>query len=334
MPEFKLQRFRGGFAIAVYDNGRRVSRKQLGSRDAASAAAEFSRLVVEASRPVDPDVATLWAAYREDRAGRRIVENMAFSGRAILPVFGAMKPGQIDVKACRSYTAARRSLGRKNGTIGTELNHLRIVLAWAAKTKLIGQAPAMEMPPRAAPRERYLTRDEFEALLAAAETAHLRLFLVLAISTAARVAAILELTWDRVDFERGLIYLGQRNAIRPQKGRATVPMTSTVRAALAAAKPSARSEHVIEWAGEAVASVRTALGKAAKRAGVQGVSPHVIRHSSAVWMAEAGVPMGKIATYLGHSDEAITSRVYAKFGPGHLREAADALELGSARRVQ
>lgn len=331
MPEFKLQRLRGGFAIAVYDGGRRVSRKQLASRDAAGAAAEFSRLVAAASKPVDPDVSTLWEAYRNDRDGRRIAENMEFSGKAVKAYFGAMKPADITAKTCRAYITDRRLKGRKNGTIGTELNHLRIVMSWARRTKLITVAPDIEMPAKPPPRERHLTRDEFNALLDESETHHLRLFLILAISTAARAGALLELTWDRVDFERGLVFLGQRNALRPRKGRATVPMTDTLRAALSAAHKAARSDHVIEWAGEPVSSVRTALTKAASRARISGVSPHVIRHSAAVWMAEDGVPMGEIAAYLGHSDPTITSRVYAKFSPSHLRRAAGSLELGSVR---
>jgi integrase len=331
MPEFKLQRFRGGYAIAVYDGGCRLSRNKLESSDAAGAAAEFERLVAEAKRPVDPDVNALWEAYREDRAGRRIAENMEWSGKSIIPFFGKKKPADINVNLCRSYIATRRLKGRKNGTIGTELNHLRIVLAWAAKTNLIGKAPPMELPSKPPPRERHLTRDEFNALLDASETHHLRLFLVLAISTAARAGALLELTWDQIDFERGLIYLGQRNALRPRKGRATVPMTNSARAALSSAKRVTRSGFVIEWGGEAVTSVRTALNKAAERAQVKGVSPHVLRHTAAVWMAEAGRPIEEIAQYLGHSDTGTTQRVYARFSPGHLRQSANALELGSVR---
>lgn len=257
-----------------------------------------------------------------------------WSGRAILPAFGAMKPGEINAKACRFYIAKRRAAGRKNGTIGTELNHLRIVLAWAEKHRIITQAPTVELPPKPPPKERHLTREEFGRVLDAAETPHLRLFLHLAISTAGRSAALLELTWDRVQFGRGLIYLGEPDALRSRKGRAIVPMTNTVRAALLEAKAGALSDHVIEWAGGPVKSVRTALSKAAKRAGLAGVTPHVLRHSAAVWMAEDGVPMGEIAAYLGHADSSITERVYARFSPSHLRRAAGSLELGTVRRVK
>jgi integrase len=37
--------------------------------------------------------------------------------------------------------------------------------------------------------------------------------------------------------------------------------------------------------------------------------------------------MPKIAQYLGHRDDRITQRVYARFSPLFLRDAADALEL-------
>jgi integrase len=50
-----------------------------------------------------------------------------------------------------------------------------------------------------------------------------------------------------------------------------------------------------------------------------------MRHTAAVWMAEAGVPMPVIAQYLGHTDSRITERVYARFSPDYLRGAADAL---------
>jgi integrase len=331
MPEYKLQRFRGGYAIVVTEGGQRLSRKQLESRDAAGAAAEFGQLVAALKKPIDPDVKTLWAAYREDKDGRRISENMEFSGRAILPFFGDMKPAAINVKACRDYTKSRRLKGRQNGTIGTELNHLRVVLAWAKRTDLIEAVPPTELPPKPTPRERHLTRDEFNALLDASETHHLRLFLILAISTAARSAALMELTWDQIDFARGMVYLGMKHAVRPRKGRATVPMTDSLRAALSVAREVRRTDHVIEWAGAPVSSVRTALAKAAARAQLKGVSPHVLRHSAAVWMAEAGIPMGEIAAYLGHSDDQITARVYARFSPQHLRIASGALELDAVR---
>ena len=153
---------------------------------------------------------------------------------------------------------------------------------------------------------------------------HLRLFVVLALATAGRMTAILELTWDRVDLESGVIRLGLGE--RRRKGRATVPMTDRARAALLEAARARTSDHVVEWGGEAVGKIRKAFAAAAKAAGLLWCTPHVLRHTAAVWMAEAGVPMAEIAQYLGHTDSRITERVYARFSPTYLRGAAGALD--------
>lgn len=348
MPEFKLQRFRGGWAVAVYEDGKRISRRQLVARDAAGAAQEFNRVVAVASRPVDPTVREVWEAYLADRVGRKIVQNMGWTAGKVLPFFGHLKPNEITAKLCRAYAAERRKaprgpqaqqerrakqgkplvLGVTDGTIRTELNQLRAAMLWGVKHGLLSKAPMMDMPPVSKPRERHLTHREFEALLDAAEAPHLKLYLLLAISTAGRNAALLEVTWRQIDFERGNVHLGDPLALRPRKGRATVPMTNELRAALSVAKAQATTttDRVIEYAGRPVASVRTTLTKAAKRAGVKGVTPHVLRHTAAVWMAEAGHSMSEIAAVLGHSDDAITQRVYAHLSPTHLRGAVSALE--------
>ncbi len=276
---------------------------------------------------------------------------MTWSGAAVLPFFGDLKPQDVTQKLCRAYAALRRKakrgsaaqqvryeasgrpvpVGVSDSTIRTELNQLRTALLWAESVGLIVKAPAIEMPGAGQAQDRHLTREEFDRLLAAAETPHLRLYLLLAISTAGRNAALLELTWDRVDFDRGLVFLGPRHILRPQKGRATVPMTSALRAALSNAHAYRRTDRVIEWAGEPVRSVRTALAGATRRADLSKVTPHMIRHSAAVWMAEAGRPMGEVAAFLGHSDDIITQRVYARFSPSYLRGSAQALEVGGPR---
>ena len=84
----------------------------------------------------------------------------------------------------------------------------------------------------------------------------LRLYIVLALGTGARNAALLELTWARCDFARGIIDLRNPEITRPHKGRAIVPMNRAVRAALMETQAGALSDYVIEWAGKPVASDR------------------------------------------------------------------------------
>jgi len=147
------------------------------------------------------------------------------------------------------------------------------------------------------------------------------------LATAARISALLELTWDRVDLERGLIQLADPNDRGRRKGRATIPINNSLNQALREAYHFASSDYVIEWAGRKVKSINVGLNNVARRAGIKGVSPHVFRHTAAVWMAEAGISMSEISQYLGHSNTAITERVYARYSPDYLRKAAAALEI-------
>lgn len=277
--------------------------------------------------PIAPTLAQIWPLYIDDRAGRSIAENMRMTGNLILPMMGSTRADAVTIAQCRAYTAERRAAGRKDGTIHTELGHLRIVLRWAEKHGLIPKAPAVERPQASPAKDDYLTRAEFTRLVDGCGAPHVRLFCHLAIATGGREAALLQLTWDRVDFERRLIYLGKVQAIRPQKGRATVPMTDTLRAALSEAMAGALSPFVIEYGGRSIAKVKTGLIAASQRAGLAKVTPHMLRHSAAVWMAQDGVPMGEISQYLGHSNPAVTARVYAVFSPDYLRRAARSLEV-------
>jgi integrase len=86
------------------------------------------------------------------------------------------------------------------------------------------------------------------------------------------------------------------------------------------------TDYVIEYAQGPLKSVKKAIGSAARRSGIP-ISAHVLRHSAAVWAAEAGRPMAEIAQFLGHTSTKMTERVYARFSPDYLRGVADALEF-------
>ncbi|WP_235820096.1 tyrosine-type recombinase/integrase [Phaeovulum veldkampii] len=266
--------------------------------------------------------------------GRPVATTMGYTGLAIKAHFGALRPDQITTDHCRSYTAQRRAVGISIGSVWTELGHLRTCMTWAAdKARLIPVAPYIERPQKPAPKDRYLTHAEIERLLAADCEPHIRLAILLMLTTAARVGAVLDLTWDRVDMDRGQINL-RADCEGPRKGRAVVPINATMRAALMSAREAALSDFVVEWAGVPVRSIRKGFERAVKSAGLNGVSPHVLRHTAAVHMAEGGVPMSKISQYLGHSSTAVTERVYARYAPDHLREAAEILDFGRVRGVR
>lgn len=327
MPDYRLTRHRGKWSVAVHEDGKRTRRHATGQTDRKEAERFLERFRLLESKGSQITVAAVWQAYRDENAAKRIAVNMDYSGRAVLPILGHLSPDEVTTAKAREYRAKREAAGRQAGTIWTELNHLQIVLNWAAGKGHITKALTVEKPPKPPPRDRRLTRAEARRLLDAADFPHVALAIALMLGTAARIGAILGLTWSRVDFERGEIAYADRADMSRRKGRATVPMTEDLRQRLEGARRGAVSDYVVEWGGKPVGSIKRGFARAVETAGLLDVTPHALRHTAASWMAESGVPMSEIAAVLGHSDSRVTERVYAKFSPGHLRRAVASLDM-------
>jgi integrase len=330
MSEWRLTRLQGEFCVTWDDPGGVRRRYRLGTTDPKEASRLAASRYAELTRPKGTTTADLWKAYLIDKEGRAVVGTMKFTWKALEPRFGKMEGSAIAVLDCRAHTKERRKAGIQDGTIHTELGHLRTVLVWAEKNGLIARAPHIERPPKPDPKDHYLKRDEVARLLDGAKVPHIKLAVLLMIGTGARNAAALELVWDRVDFQRGMINLHNPFDGMRRKGRATVPMNDTLRAALLEAKEAALSPFVVEWAGMPVKSIKKGLAAAAKAAHLSKVSPHMLRHSAAVWLAEDGHSMSRIAQFLGHANSRITEKVYARYSPEHLRDLAETLDLAKS----
>lgn len=336
---YAVGRLHGGFAVYWWADGKR-RRFRLEARTRKEAEAEaLDRYRRENVKAAGDTVKELWGLYREEKDGRRVADAMKHEERFIIEHFGHLRPDQISVDTCRAYAAKRRAMTPKgkttpthDGTIWTELGHLRTVMLWAVKRGKITRAPEIERPAKPQPKDRWLTLPEIDRLLEVHTELHVKVAIHLLLATAGRVTAVLELTWDRVDFERGQIDL-RVDAIGPRKGRATVPINPGLRAVLVSAKAFAMTNYVVEWAGKPVASIKTGFARAVKDAGLVGVTPHVLRHTAAVHMAAAGIQMSQISQFLGHTSTAVTERVYARFAPDHLRDAANVLDFGARLRA-
>ncbi len=240
--------------------------------------------------------------------------------KALEPHFGYKLGKSITRADCLAYTAKRRADGRTNSTIRTELEALRSCLRWHYGN----EAPKIVAPTPSKPRERYLTKAEFETFLAVIETPHVRLFVTIAMATGARAGAILDLKWEQVNLDLGTIDFNPAGRDITNKRRTVVPINARLRVALDKAKKAAMTPYVVEYSGGRIKSVKTALMAASRRSGVQ-CTAHVFRHTAAVWQAQAGVSLDKIAQYLGHTSPKLTYSTYARFQPGFMADAADAL---------
>lgn len=272
--------------------------------------------------PEQPTIGEILDAYLADRKGNvEAHDRLGFAAKQLRPRLGDLQPVHLSRREVRDYIAVRRGSGVSDGTILREVITLRAALQFAVKARWIKEAPHVEAPPRPPARTRWLTREEAERLVHAAHSDHIRLFIVLALHTAGRRGALLGLTWDRVDLEGRRIYLALPGRTHSTKRRATVPINDRLLAELVAARRAALGDHVIEYGGGKVGSVKTGFRLACGRAGLTGVTPHVLRHTAASWMLQGGASTAEVARYLGDT-EAMVERVYGHHSPDFLKNAA------------
>jgi integrase len=327
LVEYRIVKYRGKLAAEWHEDGKR-HRRSLGTNDIDQASAELQRIDAEraaSSRPAVMTVADVARGYRRSLDGKASAVTFDHQWKAIGPHFGRLAAESVSEGDCRAYAAKRK--GRSEWTIHSELGRLRSALSWADKRGLINKAPHIWRNPEPPPRDKRLTREQAQKFFGACELPHVRLFVTLAMTTGARMGALLDLTWDRIDFERRKIILHDPERRPAGKSRATVPMNRTAEKALREAQEGATGRFVIEWGRGKVASVKKSLRAAGLRCGLPWVTAHVFRHSAACWLAEDGVPMEEIAQLLGHSDVRVTRKIYARFSPDHLHGAASSLEM-------
>lgn len=333
MPDISIGRFRGGLCVYWTDpaTGRRT-RHRLEARSRKEAEAEalaVYRRQTASARTGPMTVATAWEDYRVDLGAKPTAKTMGYTGKAVLGYFGALHPDQISKAMCEDYAHRRMERdGVSQGTVWTELGHLRSAMAFAEATRMIDRAPKIWRPAKPQTDKRILNAWEMRALLDGTNAPHIRLAVALLLGTAARVGAILDLTWDRVDLNRGVINLRLDDSAT-RKGRAVLPMNRTTRAALEAAHEAALSDYVIEHAGRQVKSIRNGFTAAVRRAGLGHVRIHDLRHTAAVTMLAGGVPIDRVAQVLGHSNTAVTFSTYGRYLPSHMQDAVDFLDFAT-----
>jgi integrase len=258
---------------------------------------------------------------------------MKWSWPALRDRFGPLLAQDISDAVIAAHTKARLDAGIKDGTIWTELNRLSMVLNWAGpkQKKLIAEVPKIKRPKMPDSTVPHLTREEVKKLIDAAE-GHLKLYIIVAVATGARDEAIRDLTWDRVDFSGNVIRLKDPAVTYRQKGRPDIAMNSMVLTALVTEAQRIMQAGdklqgpVIRYHGHRVGSVKNSLAAAGRRAGIlHHLHPHMLRHTAAVHMLRAGMPLLEVSQILGHKNVDITQEIYGRFAPHELSRASSVL---------
>ncbi len=273
-------------------------------------------------------IGAIMEKYIEDRRVEgKNVATMHFNWRRLKETFEHRQPADIATKIevegeqrtlAHRYAFDRHQQGAARDTIRTELARLRTAVRWAERQKLIEAVPQIWVPSKGESRDPALTDDDLIRWCAECREPHVRLTLIIAITTGARKEAIEELRWDAVDLVNRIIDFkaGPRASILDsshRKGRAVVHISDLLLVALTEAQEWARSRFVIEYHGQRAGDVKKAVKRAAVRAGLpRYVGLHACRHMLATRALNGGVDMQKISRALGHRNVRTTEEIYAK----------------------
>lgn len=290
--------------------------------------AEWLQLRGRRNGPSDPAailVTDVLNLYLQERGPKVAAPGrIAFAALALTDFFEGLAVAHVTPQTCSRYVEKR---GRSKGTVRRELGVLRAAINYAHKSGRITRAIPVELPERPEPRDRWLTRREAAQLIRAGRTAQARLylplFILLGLYTGRRKEAILSLRWPQVDLEAGRIDFEVAGRRRTNKKRGVIQIPPRLLPHLRRARKRGTDlGNVLHINGERIKDIKKGFAAACERAGLEGVSPHTLRHTAATWLMQAGTDVWQASGFLSMSMETL-QRVYGHHHPDYQREAAE-----------
>lgn len=285
-----------------------------------------------AAHETDPHVVSVSSVidlYAQDRAPKT-ARPRATASRLdrLLNFFGKKTVAYITPASCARFVdewgseqAARRAL-----------EDLRAALIYAWKCRRLSVPVPVTMPPKAQPRERFLTPAEMCRLISATRgMEHLTRFVILGLYTGTRSSAILSLGWKPhkdggyVDLENGVLYRKAAGARETNKRQPKVKIAPILLERLKRWRAASSGLYIVEWEGRGVDSVKRSWATARARAGLSDdVTPHTLRHSFVTRLLHRGVSLYDAAEMAGMSAR-MAERVYGHHSLEFQEKAAKAI---------
>lgn len=317
----------------------RVRRKRQGGFKTQRQAARFERRLRESIRlltydttpiPTLREFAEEWMATKQSLTKNTITTYRAMLRHYIVPELGGMRLDDIGQRAIERATAAWRARLRPR-SINLCLSVLRTMLRTAVRWDVIEAAPHIDNVSVDDVRAPFLTLEQGDALLQAADQPWRCLFLV-GLGTGLRRGEILGLHWDDVqaDKERPCLWVRHnwtRGEMKARKGGKTLylPIAAEVAAALREHPRHISSPLVFcDADGQPFwgPRVNQELRRACVRANIPVITSHSLRRSFASQLSHADVSTPKIQQLLGHANVHTTMR-YIQTPEASIREAVE-----------
>jgi len=228
------------------------------------------------------------------------------------PYFGDRRLSEITPKDVDDYKAFRLN-DVAPATVNRELEVLRHLFNLAERWKsFFGKNPVSQakLLPLNNQKERILTHEEEKRLLASSSQS-LRAIVICALNTGMRKGEIITLKWSNVDLDNNVITLEHTNTKSKKTRR--IPINSVLRKLLLEQRLRTGVSDYVFLSSEGTPYLRQdssnrAYEGACKRANIQGLRFHDLRHTSATRMIENGASIVAVSKILGHADLKTTMR--------------------------
>jgi integrase len=288
-----------------------------------------------------PDVLSVYFEAVKDR-----VADPAELGRrigALLDFWGMKMLADVNGASCRDYVAQSRSAASAR----RELEDLRSAINLHRKEGFHDRLVMVSLPARAMARERWLTRSEAARLIRAAwrfrqtrngelidkfPRRHVARFALAALYSGSRSGAVLDASFERlpgrgfIDLARGVWYRQPEGAVETNKRRPTIPVPPRLLAHMKRWRANGQ-RHLIEFDGQPVGNLYLGFMLAVKDAGLEDVSPHVLRHTAVSWAMQGGADPFTVGGFVGMTAATIQN-VYGHHSPTGLARVGALLERG------
>ena len=330
--DYQLKRRKGRDVWHIYwtENGRQqwASTGQTDEKVAAKFLETFKQLQAPSS---SVNVGKILKEYTRQHYQRTAVSMARHNSiiKVLEPLYDCNPLDHTAFKAAVRAWKQERSLAVKPVTVARELSVMVAALNWAAddeKGDMLDGVPYIpKNDTKKEARVRWLDEDEKRVLLDALQTEplHIKLAVGIAISTAARKTAILELQKHQIKWREGQIDFNPPNDGKRRKARRVCDITGLIEAWLREAYDNSVTGYIIEKDGVKVDNIHYDFNKFRERVGIANFRFHDLRSTWAAGAALAGVPMEQIRDALGHSTVMMTEKHYAQIHPDYRAAARD-----------
>jgi len=249
--------------------------------------------------------------------------------RMLDPYLGQLTLSQINGDVIWSVVQGELKKGNKPATVNRYLALIRSLLRMARdEWQWINSIPKVRLLPGEVERDRWLTRDEADRLIAACPS-HLAALVKFALATGCRAREISGLEWERVDLARQTAWLNQTKNGTPRG----VPLNSDAVEVLTQ-EVGKHPRYCFTYRGKPITGPISNKGwfAALERAGLQNFRFHDLRHTWASWHRQAGTSCDELKDLGGWKSRQMVDR-YAKFATENLRTAAARIERNAGENV-